>query len=68
MDLKTLRSHFGFVGQEPVLFDSTVAENIGLGKEGASKQEVEQAARDANVHEFVINNLKPDGYETNVGE
>ena len=68
MSLKTLRSYFGFVGQEPVLFDTTVAENIALGKEGASREEVEQAARDANVHEFVVNDLVPDRYDTNVGK
>lgn len=67
MSLNSLRGYFGFVGQEPVLFDTTVADNIGLGKERASMEEIEQAARDANVHEFVISSL-PDGYNTNVGE
>ena len=65
-DLKSLRSEFGFVGQEPILFDTTVAENIALGKREATLEEIQQAAKDANVHDFVSENL-PDGYETNVG-
>ena len=67
MSLHSLRSYYGFVGQEPVLFDTTVAENIALGKEGATQEEIVQAAKDANVHDFVVNNL-PEGYNTNVGE
>jgi len=66
LPLSTLRWRFGFVGQEPVLFDTTVAENIRYGKNGATKQEIEQAARDANIHDFVSRSL-PDGYDTNVG-
>lgn len=48
------------------MFDTTVAENIALGKQEALIEEVQQAAKDANVHEFVSRNL-PDGYDTHVG-
>ena len=55
------------VGQEPVLFDGTVYDNIAQGKVGgASKEEVEEAARSANAHGFVVKDLA-DGYETQVG-
>ena len=67
LGMSALRSKFGFVGQEPVLFDTTVAENIGLGKEAATREEIERAGADANVHEFVSRSL-PDGYDTDVGE
>ena len=65
-DRKHLRSHIGLVGQEPVLFDTAVAENISLGKLGATKEEIEKAAKDANAHDFVTS--MPEGYSTNVGE
>ena len=54
------------MGQEPILFDTTVAENIGLGKEAATLEEIEQAAKNANAHDFVTENL-PEKYNTNVG-
>jgi ATP-binding cassette subfamily B protein len=66
INLRDLRSQIGIVLQEPVLFSGTIAENIGYGKPGASFQEIMQAARAANAHNFIIN--KVDGYETQVGE
>ncbi|EOD14122.1 putative ABC transporter [Emiliania huxleyi CCMP1516] len=63
LNLRWLRSQLGLVGQEPVLFEGTVAENIGYGKEGASQDEIEEAARAANAHGFVMDSL-PDGYAT----
>lgn len=48
-----LRSNIGFVGQEPVLFSTTIAENIRHGKEEATQEDVESAAKLANVHEFI---------------
>ena len=66
LNLRWLRSQLGLVGQEPVLFEGTVAENIGYGKEGATRADVEEAARSANAHEFIMKSL-PDGYETSVG-
>ena len=54
------------VGQEPVLFDLTIGENIAYGKEGCSQEEIEAAAKDANVHDFIVS--LPKGYDTHVGE
>jgi ATP-binding cassette subfamily B (MDR/TAP) protein 1 len=68
LNLRWLRSRIGLVGQEPVLFVGTVAENIAYGKpEGASQEEIEEAARAANAHTFITTRL-PDGYSTEVGQ
>ncbi|PJJ57840.1 ATP-binding cassette subfamily B protein [Mumia flava] len=56
----------GMVTQEPYLFHGTIAENIAYAKEGATPDEVEQAARDANIHDRIMS--FPDGYETITGE
>ena len=48
-----LRTQLGLVGQEPMLFIGTVAENIQLGKPGASQEEIEEAAKLANAHDFI---------------
>ena len=66
LSLRWLRQHIGEVSQEPVLFASTVAENIGYGKEDATQEEIEGAAKAANAHQFIME--LPDGYETLVGE
>jgi len=67
LNVKWLRSQIGYVGQEPVLFQGTVAMNIGYGKlEGASQAEIEAAAKSANAHGFITENLA-DGYTTEVG-
>ena len=66
LNLRWLRRHIGVVGQEPVLFASTVGENIGYGKEDATQEEIEEAAKAANVHQFIME--LPDGYDTLVGE
>ncbi len=66
MDTKLLRDKMGFVGQEPVLFDSTIEKNIKLGNLQASSSDMEQAAEAANAHSFIQSDL-PDGYETSVG-
>ena len=70
-DIKTLRlswlrQQIGLVSQEPVLFTGSIAENIAYGKEGATKEEIEAAARMANAHDFI--SAFPDAYETEVGE
>ena len=54
------------VSQEPILFAGTISENISWGKEGASQQEIEEAAKSANAHSFI--QQFPDGYNTYVGE
>ena len=66
LNVRWLRRQMGMVGQEPVLFDGSVAENIGFGKEGATQEEIEAAARMANAHGFITADL-PDGYGTDVG-
>jgi ATP-binding cassette subfamily B protein len=62
----SLRSNIGIVFQEPALFSGTVHENIAYARPGASKEDVETAARAANAHEFVEKFEK--GYETEIGE
>ncbi|KAI8048978.1 ATP-binding cassette transporter [Syncephalis plumigaleata] len=64
--LSKLRSEIALVGQEPVLFDMSVAENIAYGKPDATIEEIHQAARDANIYDFVSS--LPDGFDTGVGE
>jgi hypothetical protein len=54
------------VSQEPILFTGTIADNIRIGKPGASMKEVEEAAISANAHKFISN--FPDKYDTQVGE
>ncbi|TGZ75633.1 hypothetical protein CRM22_000267 [Opisthorchis felineus] len=66
LDLKAFRSQQGFVQQEPVLFEGTVAENIRMGKLDADQAEIEEAARLANAHDFILS--LPEGYNTVVGE
>ena len=61
-----LRRQIAFVSQDVVLFDASVAENIMLGREGATPTEIEQAARQAFAHEFIVE--LPQGYNTRVGE
>ncbi len=62
----SLRRQIGIVPQDTVLFNETVAYNIGYGRAGASQAEVEQAARAARIHDFVMST--PKGYDTVVGE
>ena len=62
----SLRSAIGVVPQEPVLFNETIGFNIGFGRPGASRAEVEAAARTAEIHDFIA--ALPDGYDTLVGE
>nr|XP_009765178.1 PREDICTED: putative multidrug resistance protein [Nicotiana sylvestris] len=66
LHLKWLRSQMGLVNQEPILFATTIKENILFGKEGATMEEVEKAAKAANGHDFIIK--LPDAYETQVGQ
>ncbi|KAL4328197.1 hypothetical protein AHAS_Ahas13G0176000 [Arachis hypogaea] len=66
LQLKWFRSQFGLVNQEPVLFATSIKENILFGKEGASMENVISAAKSANAHDFVVQ--LPDGYETQVGQ
>jgi subfamily B ATP-binding cassette protein MsbA len=64
--LKSLRSQMSIVTQEPILFNDTIANNIKLGKEDATDEEVIQAAKVANAHNFIMQ--KEEGYNTNIGD
>jgi len=64
--LESLRAAIGVVTQEAMLFDESVTDNIALGRPGASQAEIEQAARDAAAHDFIME--LPEGYRTRVGE
>ncbi|KAF5296383.1 hypothetical protein FQA39_LY12502 [Lamprigera yunnana] len=66
LDLSWIRSYIGVVSQEPILFETTVAENIRLGCPNASLEDVRQAAEKANAHSFIKE--LPLGYNTLVGE
>ncbi|KAG7308521.1 hypothetical protein JYU34_005733 [Plutella xylostella] len=66
LSVRWLRAQVGLVGQEPVLFNTTVRENIRYGREGASDDDIEAAARQANAHHFIMK--LPKGYDTLVGE
>ncbi|XP_050216612.1 putative multidrug resistance protein [Mercurialis annua] len=66
LQLKWLRSQMGLVNQEPVLFATSIKENILFGKEGASMDDVISSAKAANAHDFIVK--LPDGYETQVGQ
>lgn len=66
IDKKWLRSHIGIVLQEPFLFSKTVLDNIRLAKPGATRDEIEKAARIAAIHDSIMSFEK--GYETMVGE
>lgn len=64
--LLSLRDQMGIVTQEPILFNDTIFNNIALGNPVATAAEVEQAARIANAHDFIIH--KEEKYETNIGD
>ena len=66
LNVRWLRSKISMVGQEPVLFATTIGQNILYGCEGASQEQVERAARLANAHDFIMK--LPDKYDTMVGE
>lgn len=64
--LSELRKLMGIVNQEPILFNDTILNNIALGAGSPTQQRVEEAAKVANAHNFIIN--KPEKYETVVGD
>jgi subfamily B ATP-binding cassette protein MsbA len=66
VSIGSLRDAMALVTQEPFLFDETIADNIGCGRPGATRAEIEAAARAAAAHEFIV--AWPQGYETKVGE
>ena len=66
LNLHWLRSNVGLVSQEPILFNMSVADNIRYGRPDASLEQVEEAARAANAHQFI--EALPEGYSTMLGE
>jgi ATP-binding cassette subfamily B protein len=66
LSLPALREHVALVLQESLLLPTTIAENIGYGRDGATRAEIEAAARAAGAHEFVTR--LPQGYDTVVGD
>ncbi|WP_010649587.1 ABC transporter ATP-binding protein [Oceanobacillus massiliensis] len=64
--LKTLRSHIGFVLQEPFLFSTSIRENIAYGNPNVSEDQIIAAAKRAQAHDFIMD--LPKGYETMLGE
>ena len=64
--MKWLRGNIGVVSQEPVLFDTSITENIRYGKENATQAQIEAAAKAANAYNFISE--LPEGFNTIVGE
>ena len=64
--IKNLRSHIGIVRQDPYIFSTTLRENIAYGVELATTRSIEEAAKQAKIHEFIRS--LPEGYDTKVGE
>ncbi|MDB5202069.1 MAG: antibiotic transporter ATP-binding protein [Ferruginibacter sp.] len=64
--LASVRHQMGIVTQEAILFNTSIEENISLGKDGAAAAEIAEAARIANAHNFI--EKKEDGYATNIGD
>lgn len=66
LDVSALRDQFALVPQESVIFASSVKDNIGYGRTNASQLDIENAAKAARAHDFILE--LPQGYETNLGE
>ena len=66
LSIRSLRGLIGNVNQEAILFNDTIRNNIAFGKDGATQEEIEQAARIANAHDFIME--MEEGYDTNVGD
>lgn len=66
LNLKWLREQIGLVSQEPKLFAQSIRNNIAIGLPGATQEQIEEAARKANAHDFIVS--FPNGYDTQVGD
>jgi len=66
ISFESLRNHMAYVGQDTFLFNGTILENIALGREGATEEEVIEAAKSANAHDFIMH--MSNGYNSPVGE
>ncbi|XP_003701514.2 multi drug resistance 49 isoform X1 [Megachile rotundata] len=66
LNVQWLRSYIGVVGQEPVLFDTTIRENIRYGNDSITEEEMIKASKEANAHDFI--SKLPEAYDSPVGE
>jgi len=64
--LETVRRQIGYVSQESLLFSVSIRENIAYGRKGATDEQIIQAAKNADLHDFIMS--LPDGYDTKIGE
>ena len=67
-DLRSLRQQIGYVGQEPVLFNTTIKENMLFTNPSATDEEIEKALKAANAWDFIRDKMKEFGINTNVGQ
>lgn len=68
ISIDSLRRQIGIVSQQPILFNDTIANNIAYGVPDASREEIIEAAKLVNAHEFITDGRHPEGYDTVVGE
>ena len=66
--IKSLRRQIGIVTQDAILFNDTIANNIAYGTPEATREQIIDAAKQANAHDFIVSGTHPDGYEEEVGE
>lgn len=66
--IASLRNMVGVVNQEPIIFNETIRENIAYGTPQATMEDIESAAKLANAHNFIVDGVHPEGYDTIAGE
>jgi ABC-type multidrug transport system fused ATPase/permease subunit len=66
LNIAWYRSQIGYVGQEPTLFNDSIANNIAFGMDGVSRQDIIEAAKQANAYDFIM--TFEDNFDTQVGE
>ncbi len=68
LSIKSLRKHIGIVTQDPILFNETIADNIAYGMENVTREQIIEAAKQANAHDFIMSGTHPQNYDEEVGE
>ena len=68
LSIKSLRKHIGIVTQDPILFNETIADNIAYGAENVTREQIIEAAKQANAHDFIMSGTHPQNYDEEVGE
>ena len=66
--IASLRKNIGIVTQDPILFNESIADNIAYGNPQATIEQIQEAAKKANAHNFIVDGRHPDGYDSEVGE